>query len=85
MRRQLEKQGEPNLDDKLAEEFGYFEVASKEIKDYHQQWLDIPVGLFRNAQRTDSNWAELQQALKDRRPWFAFGSNATVAPNTSAW
>jgi hypothetical protein len=37
------------IDNMLAEKYGYFEVANKEVKDYHTQSIDIPKGLFKNA------------------------------------
>jgi hypothetical protein len=37
------------IDSLLAEKFGYFEVASKEIADYVMQDVRIPCGLFKNA------------------------------------
>jgi hypothetical protein len=37
------------IDNKLTEEFGYYEVPGKTIVDYHTQWIDLPAGLFRNA------------------------------------
>jgi hypothetical protein len=33
----------------LAEKYGIFEVASKEVTDYHTQALDVPTALFKNA------------------------------------
>jgi hypothetical protein len=38
-----------DIDNELAEEFGYYEVRSKDITDYHTQTLELPGGLFRNA------------------------------------
>lgn len=35
--------------DKLAEEFGFHEVGSVEVYDYHPAAISIPPGLFRNA------------------------------------
>lgn len=46
-----EGRGDPKLDDRLAEQFGYFEVPSKEIKDYTTQYIDLPGGLFRSARK----------------------------------
>ncbi len=37
------------LADQLAEEFGFFEVGSVEVYDYHPATISIPPGLFRNA------------------------------------
>lgn len=41
--------------DQLAEEYGYYEVRSKEIKDFHTQFIDIPVGVFLNAQLSEES------------------------------
>ncbi|HJT77244.1 MAG TPA: ABC transporter permease [Gemmataceae bacterium] len=38
----------PELDDKLAEEYGYYQLPSKEITNYHTQSIQLPAGLFRN-------------------------------------
>ena len=67
-KKELEDHPEPNLDiaDKLAEEFGYYEVSSKEIKDYHTQALEVPKGLFRNAAGEDK---ARQEELR-RRPGY---------------
>ncbi len=35
----------------LTEKYGYFEIAGKEIFDYHPESINIPVGLFKNAQQ----------------------------------
>jgi hypothetical protein len=40
---------ERQIDNKLTEEFGYYEVPGKTVVDYHTQWIDLPAGLFRNA------------------------------------
>ena len=37
------------IDSEVAEKFGYFQVDSKDITDFHTQWIDVPGGLFRNA------------------------------------
>ncbi len=39
------------IDDELAEEYGYYVVPAKDITDYHTMFIDVPGGLFRNAQR----------------------------------
>src|SRR5262249_20485119 len=36
-------------DSKLSEEYGYFEKQGIDVTDYHTQYVDIPVGLFKNA------------------------------------
>jgi ABC-type transport system involved in multi-copper enzyme maturation permease subunit len=38
-----------DIDDELAEEYGYYVVPAKDITDYHTQYIDVPAGLFRNA------------------------------------
>jgi hypothetical protein len=35
----------------LAEEFGFFEVPSQEVKNYHTQEILLPAGLFKNVER----------------------------------
>src|SRR5207245_2909263 len=45
--------GEPDWEavDRLAEKYGYYEVPSQAVVDYHTHSIDVPVGLFKNAQR----------------------------------
>lgn len=38
-----------DIDNQLAEEFGYYVVPAKDITDYHTMYVDVPAGLFRNA------------------------------------
>ena len=38
---------------KLAEEFGYYEISGKEVFDYTVMGVEIPAGLFRNALTSD--------------------------------
>jgi hypothetical protein len=45
--------GDTNVEDKLAEEFGYFEYPGMVIQDYHNQFIDVPAGVFRNALGSD--------------------------------
>ncbi len=42
------KLDDPKLDDQLAEEYGYYQMPSKEITNYHTQSIELPGGLFRN-------------------------------------
>jgi hypothetical protein len=49
---------EPNDKDwaaanKLAEEYGYYEIRGKDVYDYAVMGVDIPAGLFRNAAKGD--------------------------------
>jgi ABC-type transport system involved in multi-copper enzyme maturation permease subunit len=37
------------IDERLAQEYGCYEVASKEIRNFHTYTLDIPGGIFKNA------------------------------------
>lgn len=50
----------------LTEEFGFFEIAGKEIFDYHPESVNLPVGLFKNAQRPggDPNLPALSVFIK---------------------
>jgi hypothetical protein len=62
-REELEKErrkpaGEPRrsdleIDNELAEKYGYYEVPSRGIVDYHTLAVDVPGGLFRNARGSD--------------------------------
>ncbi len=47
------KQGDPKLDDELAEKYGYYEIPAQPITDYHTQSFRLPGGLFRNALKDD--------------------------------
>jgi hypothetical protein len=38
---------------KLAEEYGYYEIRGKDVYDYAVMGVDIPAGLFRNAAKGD--------------------------------
>src|SRR5262249_27172420 len=50
--------------DRLAEEFGIYEVPALLIVDYHTQSFDVPAGLFRNALASDP---QRQEELKRSR------------------
>jgi hypothetical protein len=46
----LEERRKPSPDfSALAEKFGFFEIKSVEVTDFHTQSLELPGGLFRNA------------------------------------
>jgi hypothetical protein len=62
----LVKQGETDVAEKLAEEFGYYEPPSFEIKDFHTQFITVPRGVFKNAAGQDK---ERLDELK-RRPGY---------------
>ncbi len=42
------------IDEELAQQYGYFELRSKQIFDYHTMSLDVPAGLFKNALETSA-------------------------------
>ena len=46
---ELSKQGKNPDPATTAEKYGYFEVAGKDVTDFHTQYIDVPGGLFRNA------------------------------------
>src|SRR5262249_30886583 len=58
-----QRKSEPEIVDTLAREFGYFEVPSKEIVNYHTQAITIPKGLFQShfapASEAESRYNEL--------------------------
>jgi hypothetical protein len=45
--------GDIDFENELAEKYGYFEVPSKEVTDFHTQFIDVPAGLFRRALQED--------------------------------
>jgi ABC-type transport system involved in multi-copper enzyme maturation permease subunit len=49
LQKQPNRPTDSEIDDRLAEEFGYYMVPAKDITDYHTLYLDVPAGLFRNA------------------------------------
>lgn len=50
------------IENELAEEYGYYVEQAKPISDYHTLYIDIPAGLFRNVARGPSNPAVRQDA-----------------------
>jgi ABC-type transport system involved in multi-copper enzyme maturation permease subunit len=46
---EVNRASDADIDDKLAEQFGYYVVPAKDITDYHTLYMDVPAGLFRNA------------------------------------
>jgi hypothetical protein len=53
------------VDAMLAEKYGYYQIPSKVIVDYHTQQIDLPSGLFRNALASTSKRATV---AGDTRP-----------------
>jgi len=51
---QTNRASDAEIDDQLAEEFGYYVVPAKVITDYHTGQVDVPGGLFRNALKDQS-------------------------------
>jgi ABC-type transport system involved in multi-copper enzyme maturation permease subunit len=52
------------VNNKLAEKYGFFEILSKEIVDYHTLSVDVPVGLLRNAEDYVKKLVEILQNEK---------------------
>ena len=51
-----------DIDNELAEKYGYFEVPSTNVVDYHTMSVQVPGGLFKNAAATDdARLAELKR------------------------
>jgi len=68
----LEEQGEHDVAGQLAEEFGYFELLSVEVKDYHTQYIEVPVGVLNNAARPPGEAdKDRQKELLQKRKWPA--------------
>jgi ABC-type transport system involved in multi-copper enzyme maturation permease subunit len=58
---------EDEIDDKLAEKFGYYELPSKEVTNYHTQALELPGGLFRNYFRPREELVHDLEALQAKQ------------------
>jgi hypothetical protein len=41
------------LSNPWAEKYGYYELPSKEVVDYHTLYVDVPAGLFRSLEKAD--------------------------------
>ncbi len=54
------------IDNELAQQYGYYELRSKEIFDYHTLSLEVPAGLFKNALVDDSK--RVATGKKGERP-----------------
>ena len=59
--------------DELAEEFGIFEIAGKEVYDYHPERIAVPAGLFRNAQKAAGPDAPVTVLVKCTTPGQMLG------------
>lgn len=55
LRQDTARPGTPGWEaaNKLAEEFGYYEINGKEVFDYRVMGVEVPAGLFRNARTGD--------------------------------
>jgi hypothetical protein len=42
------KQQTPDIDNQLARDYGYYQLPSKEVVNYHTQSISIPAGVFKN-------------------------------------
>ena len=54
---------EADVDDELAEVYGYYEVNNLPVKNFHTMTRDLPAGLFRNAEPQDD------KAKEDAKAW----------------
>jgi hypothetical protein len=68
--------GRPVLDEhdaevianRLAEEFGFYEVSSQEVRNYHTQVMVLPVGLFKNMQKAGPEELSLRPDAEEAEP-----------------
>jgi ABC-type transport system involved in multi-copper enzyme maturation permease subunit len=60
------RKSDADIDNDLAEEFGYYEVPSKNITDYHTETLSIPGGLFKNATKHENGDDALKSEMTKR-------------------
>jgi ABC-type transport system involved in multi-copper enzyme maturation permease subunit len=56
------------IDNKLAEEYGYYEVPSFNITDYHTMTLKIPGGLFKNAAQEGKDAVQKNDPTRSNQP-----------------
>src|SRR5262249_51475821 len=49
------------LENRLAQKYGYHEIRSKQVSDYHTQAIPIPAGLFKNALQDASGKQNLME------------------------
>jgi hypothetical protein len=71
-KRLMEDKGERDSDARLAEKFGYYEFSSKEIQDFHTQWIEVPREVFEDAARPpgEADQARIEE-LRRRKEWPA--------------
>jgi hypothetical protein len=53
--RREQLKNDPDANNKIAEEFGFFELPSRSISDYHTEAITLPAGLFRNLRNQGEN------------------------------
>ena len=77
---------EADVDNDLAKEFGYYEIDSFPVENFHTMSRDLPGGLFENAAQTDPQ-AAARVAGPRPQPGAARGaaSAAWTGRSTSAW
>ncbi len=63
-RKELEEKNDPDPDARVAEEFGFYEIFSQPVIDYHTESIDLPAGLFRNAIPKDAAERRQMQELE---------------------
>jgi hypothetical protein len=61
------KLSEAEIDDQLAEKYGYYELPSKEVTNFHTQWIELPGGLFRSYFRPREELRRELEALQARQ------------------
>jgi ABC-type transport system involved in multi-copper enzyme maturation permease subunit len=85
LKAELEKENAPNVVSLLADEFGFYEVSSMEVMDYHTQSIDVPRGVFNNANRpaTEADKDRLEE-LRRRREWPAAPMRVRIRCDSSA-
>jgi ABC-2 family transporter protein len=69
------KQQSADNDNQLAQEYGYFQLPSKEVVNYHTQFIDIPAGVFKNHFAT---YEELKPRIEELQKMRDAGSASAV-------
>ncbi len=82
---QPNRPSDADIDDQLAEEFGYYVVPAKDITDYHTQFVDVPAGLFRNALKSQPASSRSAKGETPSPLQVRVSVSRRARRNTSAW
>jgi ABC-type transport system involved in multi-copper enzyme maturation permease subunit len=71
-REEAKKEARPQIDvdNELAEKYGYYEIERVQVSDKHTMVFEVPAGLFRNALDKEDERRQLEQGKSDSFPAF---------------